>query len=87
MVASDFSFEKVLHTGSWDELLRYIGAIYVRPENGKYVRHTSGLIADAYTNNSLSEREYRVLERASTDIAEQMRTRNIQPDIVMGAQM
>ena len=87
VVASDFSFEKVLHTGSWDELLRYIGAIYVRPENGKYVRHTSGLIADAYTNNSLSEREYRVLERASTDIAEQMRTRNIQPDIVMGAQM
>ena len=87
VVAPDFSFEKILHTGSWDEFLRYIGAIYVRPENGKYVRYTSGLIADAYTNNSVSERDYRVLERASTDIVDQMRTRNIQPDIVMGAQM
>ena len=83
----DFSFEKILHTGDWESLLKYIGAIYVRPENGKFVRYTSGIIADAYTNNGVSERDYRVLYRASHDIADQMSAQNIIPDIVMGAQM
>ncbi|MBP9811982.1 orotidine-5'-phosphate decarboxylase [Candidatus Gracilibacteria bacterium] len=83
----DFGLEKALYRGSWDELLKYIGAIYVRPEGGKYVRYTSGLIANAYTNNGVSERDYRVLHRAGMDLMSQMETSGIQADLVMGAQM
>jgi orotidine-5'-phosphate decarboxylase len=84
---SDFSFERILHTGDWGSLLKYIGAIYIRPEWGKYVRYTSGLIADAYTNMWVSERDYRVLDRAGHDIARGLQDAHITPDLVMGAQM
>jgi orotidine-5'-phosphate decarboxylase len=83
----DFGLEKALYRGSWDELLKYIWAIYVRPEGGKYVRYTSGLIANAYTNNGVSERDYRVLHRAWVDLLSQMKASWIESDLVMGAQM
>lgn len=28
----DFGFEKILHTGDWESVLKYIGAIYRKPE-------------------------------------------------------
>ncbi len=86
-LASDFAFEKLLHTGDWESVLKYIGAIYIRPEWGKYVRYTSGLIADAYTNMGVPERDYRVLHRVWQDIAGQLHQAYISPDWVIGAQM
>lgn len=83
----DFGLERVLYRWSWDELLRYIGAIYKRPEWGKYVRYTSGLIADSYANNWVSERDYRVLDRASQELSSSINDAQITPDLVMWAQM
>lgn len=37
----EYEFEKLLYTGSWKELLSFIGAFYFRPEGGKYCRLTS----------------------------------------------
>lgn len=31
-LVSDFAFEKILHIGDWESVLKYIGAIYIRPE-------------------------------------------------------
>ncbi len=86
-VSSPFAFEKLLHTGDWESVLKYIGAIYIRPMWGKYVRYTSGLIADAYTNMGVPERDYRVLHRVWHDIAGQLHQAHISPDWVIGAQM
>lgn len=84
---SQFAFEKLLHTGDWELVLKYIGAIYRKGENGKYVRLTSGFLSDTYINIGATERDYRVMARASDELADQMRAKWIQGDIVMGAQM
>ena len=83
----DFSFEKILHTGDWESLLKYIGAIYRRPDEGAYVRLASKLLSDGYVNVWATERDYRVLARASTELADQVRSAKIQGNIVLGAQM
>lgn len=83
----DFAFEKILHRGDWETLLKYIGAIYRRPEGGAYVRLASKLLSDGYINVGATERDYRVLERASDELRDQIRSAGISPDIVMGAQM
>jgi len=82
-----YAFEKILYTGTWEELLKYVGAIYKRPENGVYVRLASKLLSDGYINIGTTERNFRVLDRASLEIAEQIKNRWIEADIVMWAQM
>lgn len=83
----EFMFEKLLHTSNWGALLKYIWAVYERPENGKYTRFASGMIADLYFNNWLLERDYRVIDGISHHLASQIRDHNISADIIIGAQM
>ena len=82
-----YEFEKILYTGNWKEILSYIWAFYFRPEGGKYVRFTSKVISNAYINIAAIERNYRVIERACFELAEQIRAKNIEADIVVWAQM
>jgi orotate phosphoribosyltransferase len=67
--------------------LRYAGILYQKPENGKYVRWTSGLLSDTYNNIAVAERDYRIFGRACRELSSSIRAKNIIPDIVMGAQM
>ena len=46
----NYVLKKILYTGTWKEILSYIGAFYFRPEGGRYCRFTSGLISNAYIN-------------------------------------
>ena len=39
--ATKYEFEKLLYTGTREELLKYIGAFYIKPENGSFVRLAS----------------------------------------------
>lgn len=87
IVPKGFEFEKILHTWNWEELFRYIWAFYNKPENGKFCRLASGLLSDAYINIWATERNYRVVERAAHEMAEQIKAQNIQADVVMWAQM
>ncbi|MCK9272840.1 hypothetical protein M0P65_04815 [Candidatus Gracilibacteria bacterium] len=84
-------FEKILYTGSWAELIKHLKAIYRKPEGrGKYARLTSGLISDGYVNFGATERDFRVLERASNELAGQIikqKEKIGKIDVIMGAQM
>jgi orotidine-5'-phosphate decarboxylase len=82
-----FAFEKALYNWSMEDVLKYIGAIYIKPENGSYVRLASGLLSNGYVNIGVAERNPYVLERASSDLAEQVREKNINADVIMWAQM
>ncbi len=84
---SKYTFEKILYNGTWGELLKYVWAIYKKPKKGAYVRLASKLLSDGYINIWTTERNFRVLDRASLEIAEQINNRWIEADIVMGAQM
>jgi len=83
----EYLFEKILFTWDWKEILSYIGAFYFRPEGWKYVRFTSKVISNAYINIWAIERSYAVIDRATSELAAQIRERNIEADIVVGAQM
>ena len=85
--SSEYLFEKLLYTGDWESLLKHIGAMYRRPESGKYVRLTSGFLSDMYFNMGTSEVDYRVLDRASRELWNQIAEANIFPTTVLGAQM
>lgn len=82
-----YSFEKLLYTWTWKEILSYIWAFYFRPEWWKYVRFTSKVISNAYINIGAIERNYAVIERATSELAKQIRQKNIDADVVVGAQM
>ena len=82
-----YSFEKMLYAGDWKEVLSYIGAFYFRPEWGKYCRFTSKVISNAYINIGAIERNYSVIDRATSELAFQIRERGIEADIVVWAQM
>lgn len=49
-VTGSYQFEKLLYTWEWLDLLKYIWAIYRRPEWWKYVRLASWLLSDTYIN-------------------------------------
>ena len=86
-----WEFEKILYTWSWAELIKHLGAIYRKPEwKGKYARLTSGLISDGYVNFWATERDFRVLERASNELAGQIMKQKEKIgkiDVIMWAQM
>lgn len=81
------SFEKMLYTWDWKEVLSYIGAFYFRPEWGKYVRFTSKVLSNAYINIGAIERSYTVIDRATSELAVKVREAGIVADVVVGAQM
>jgi orotate phosphoribosyltransferase len=66
-----------------ENLLKHIGAIYIRPENGAYVRLASGLLSNGYVNIGVAERNPYILERVSNELTQQLREDNIEANIVM----
>lgn len=82
-----YSFEKMLFSWDWKDILSYIGAFYFRPEWGKYVRFTSKVLSNAYINIWAIERSYWVIDRATSELASQIRERKIEADVVVWAQM
>ncbi|MDD5770256.1 MAG: orotidine-5'-phosphate decarboxylase [Candidatus Gracilibacteria bacterium] len=90
---NDFEFEKILTTGSWQEILEYIGVVYSRREGGKYCRLTSSLISDTYINIGVLERYPSVLKKISLDLREKLINSKLFDEnkaddyVVMGSQM
>ena len=84
---NNYAFEKMLYAGTWKDILSYIWAFYFRPEWGKYCRFTSWLTSNAYINIWALERYYPVIERATAEMAKQIRAANLKPDIIVGAEM
>lgn len=82
-----FTLDRIVQTGDWGSILKYIGAMYSRPENGKYVRITSGLASDLYFNMGTSEVDYQILDRASRELARKIQEAHIVPTTILGAQM
>ena len=86
-----WEFKKILYTWSWAELIKHLGAIYRKPKGKwKYVRLASGLISDGYVNFWATERDFRVFERVSGELAGQiMRDKEKigEIDVIMWAQM
>lgn len=82
-----YSFEKMLYTGNWKDILSYIWAFYFRPEGGKYVRFTSKVLSNAYINIGAIERSYSVIDRATWELARMIREKWIEADVVVWAQM
>lgn len=82
-----FLFEKALYAWSMEDVLKYIGAIYIKPDNGAYVRLASWLLSNGYVNIGVAERNPYVLERASNELASQITEKNIKADVIMWAQM
>ncbi len=82
-----YEFERLLYTGTWKELLSYIGVFYFRPEWGKYCRLASGTLSNAYINIWTIERNYAVVERACRELASLLQEKKIEADLVMWAQM
>ena len=80
-------FERLLYTGNWQELLRYIWAFYNRPEWGMYVRLASWLLSNGYINIWATERNYLVVERAANDMATEIKNKWLNANVVIWAQM
>lgn len=82
-----YSFEKMLYTWDWKDILSYIGAFYFRPEGWRYCRFTSKVISNAYINIWAIERSYSVIDRATYELSNQIRAAWIEADVVVWAQM
>lgn len=82
-----YKFEKLLYTWEWLDLLKYIWAIYKKPEWWKYCRLASKLLSDTYINIWATERNYLVLERAWEELAKKIEDKWIKADVIMWAQM
>lgn len=84
---NEFRFEKLLITWGWEDLLKYIWAIYKRPQWWHYCRLASWLLSDWYVNVWVIERSHHVLERAAFELSEKLRSSSIVSDVIMWAQM
>lgn len=83
----EYYFEKILYNWDWQEILSYIGAFYIRPEGGSYVRFTSKILSNAYINIWAVERHYSVIQRATSELATKIHNLWIEADLVVWAQM
>lgn len=83
----EYSFERILYKQGWEDLLKFIWAIYKRPDNWYYVRLTSKLLSNWYVNIWATERNFRVMERAWNELASMLKNKNISWDVIMWAQM
>jgi hypothetical protein len=84
---SKYTFERLLYTWEWLDLLKYIWAFYQRPEWWEYCRLTSELISNCYLNMWVSERSSLVLERWANELAWKLQEMGIKADVVVWAQM
>jgi orotate phosphoribosyltransferase len=81
------AFEKILNTWNWEELLEYAKVYYRRQSWWKYCRLASGLISNAYLNIGKVERNYLLVERATSEIASQIIDQKYEADVIVWAQM
>jgi len=85
--------EKKLFNNNWEEILKYIWVIYLRPENWKYCCLASGLYSNAYVNIWILERYPRILQKISFELRNKLveknvfDEKNIEDYIVLWAQM
>lgn len=86
IIKSD-SFENVLYNGSWEQILKYIWAIYIKTENWKYVRTTSKLLTNWYINVWVVERNFRIMQKGWEEISKQVLELWIKPNLIIWAQM
>ena len=84
---------KLFYTGSWEETLKYIWVIYLRPKNGKYCKLASGLYSNAYINIWILERYPNILQKITSELREQLiekklfNEENLEDYVIMWAQM
>jgi len=65
----DFTMEKLIHTGSWEDVLEHIRSVYRTQDGEPYTRLTSGLIRDGYINFwGRAERNPQILKRATSEL-------------------
>jgi orotidine-5'-phosphate decarboxylase len=85
--------KKIFYTGNWEETLKYIWVIYLRPENGKYCKLASGLYSNAYINIWILERYPNILQKITSELREKLiekklfNEEDIEDYIIMWAQM
>ncbi|MDQ7009560.1 MAG: orotidine-5'-phosphate decarboxylase [Candidatus Gracilibacteria bacterium] len=90
---SNNNLQKLLFQNNWENILKYIGVIYLRPENGKYCKLASGLYSNAYINIGVLERYPNILQKITSELREKLiknnifKEENIENYIIMGAQM
>jgi len=88
-----YQFEKIFYTWTWEDLLKYIWVIYIRPENWKYCKLASWLYSNAYINIWVLERYPQILEKIAFELREKLIEKNIFDEekvneyVVMWAQM
>lgn len=87
------NLQKLLFNNNWEEILKYIWVIYLRPENWKYCKLASGLYSNAYINIWILERYPRILQKISFELRDKLveknafDEKNIEDYLVMWAQM
>lgn len=67
-----YKLDKYLVNRDWDNILKYIWVIYIRPENGKYCRLASWLLSNAYINIGVLERYPKILQVISSQLREKL---------------
>jgi len=64
--------QKLFYTWTWEEILKYIWVIYLRPENWKYCKLASWLYSNAYINIWILERYPRILQKIAFELREKL---------------
>ena len=69
--------QQKLYSNNWEEILKYIWVIYLRPKNWKYCKLASWLYSNAYVNIWILERYPRILQKISFELREKLVKNNI----------
>jgi len=92
-ISNNNQLQKLFYTWSWEEILKYIWVIYLRPENWKYCKLASWLYSNAYINIWILERYPNILQKITRELREKLVEKNlfdenkIEDYVVMWAQM
>jgi len=90
---SDYELEKLIHTWIWENILKYIWVIYLRPESWKYCKLASWLYSNAYINIWVLERYPQILKKITFELRKKLEEKwifdetKIYDYVIMGAQM
>jgi len=85
--------QQKLYSDNWEEVLKYIWVIYLRPKNWKYCKLASWLYSNAYVNIAILERYPRILQKIAFDLREKLVKKNVfleenlEDYVILGAQM
>jgi len=69
--------QQKLYSNNWEEILKYIWVIYLRPKNWKYCKLASCLYSNAYVNIWILERYPRILQKISFELRDKLVKNNI----------